>query len=166
MKNLALIAAHGYNNEIGVNNSLPWHIKEDLQFYKSMTLDKSIIMGRKTFESMPLEALKRREPIVLSSHALDKQCDVTCFNDINILLDYVKAFPEKDFMVVGGAEIYKALLPYVDTMYLTEIYKEFWKADTYFPPVDYRYWDSVKIADHMDEELPYERNVYVRKKMK
>ena len=70
-----------------------------------------------------------------------------------------------DFMVVGGATVYKEFLPYVDVMYLTELYKEF-IADAYFPYVDFRQWDSIKIADYMDENIPYERNIYVRKRMK
>lgn len=165
MKNLSLIAALGYNNEIGVNNKLPWHIREDLEFYKDMTIGKNIIMGRKTFETMPEVALKRRYPIVLSTHQLDRCYDVCCYNNIIDLLNYI-ADSNSDFMVVGGAKTYEAFIPYVDIMYLTEIYKEYYEADTYFPVVDFRFWDSIKIADHMDEEVPYERHVYVRKKAK
>lgn len=163
MKNLSLIAAVGYNNEIGFNNKLLWYIPEDLAFYKEMTMGKNIIMGRKTFESMPINALKGRNPIVLSSKELDRYVDVTCYNDLEGLLEMVEDSSE-EFMVVGGAKVYKELLPYVDTMYLTEIYKEF-IADAYFPYVDFRDWDSFKIANHMDEIVPYERKVYTRKKM-
>lgn len=164
MKNLSLIAALGYKNEIGLDNKLLWHIPEDLFFYKKMTMNKNIIMGRNTFESMPVNALKGRNPILLSSKQLDRYCDVNCYSNIDDLLNYIKK-SNQDFMVVGGAKVYEEFLPYVDTMYLTEIYKEY-PADTYFPSFDYRLWESIKIADHMDEEIPYERNIYVRKKMK
>lgn len=164
MKNLALIAAIGYSNELGLNNKLLWHIPEDLEFYKKMTMGKNIIMGRNTFESMPVNAFKGRNPIVLSSKQLDRYVDVICYNDIEKLLKYIE-ISEKDFFVVGGAKVYEEFLPYVDVMYLTEIYKNF-EADTFFPQIDYRYWDNIKIKDCMDEELPYERNVYIRKKLK
>ena len=82
MKNLALIAAVGYNNELGLDNRLLWHIPEDLTFYKKMTMGKNIIMGRNTFESMPVNALKGRNPIVLSSKDIDRYADVICYNNI------------------------------------------------------------------------------------
>ena len=164
MKNLALIAAVGYNNELGLDNRLLWHIPEDLSFYKKMTMGKSIIMGRNTFESMPVNALKGRNPIVLSSKDIDRYADVICYNNIENLLRMIENSSD-DFMVVGGAKVYKEFLPYVDVMYLTELYKSF-TADAYFPYVDFRQWDSIKIANYMDENIPYERNMYVRKKMK
>ena len=145
MKNLALIAAIGYNNELGLDNRLLWYIPEDLAFYKKMTMGKNIIMGRNTFESMQVNALKGRNPIVLSSKDIENSSE--------------------DFMVVGGAKVYEEFLPYVDTMYLTEIYENF-VADAYFPYVDFREWDNIKLATYMDEVIPYERNVYIRKKMK
>ena len=85
MKNLALIAAVGYNNELGLDNRLLWHIPEDLTFYKKMTMGKNIIMGRNTFESMPVNALKGRNPIVLSSKDIDRYADVICYNNIENL---------------------------------------------------------------------------------
>ena len=145
MKNLALIAAVGYNNELGLDNRLLWHIPEDLTFYKKMTMGKNIIMGRNTFESMPVNALKGRNPIVLSSKDIDRYADVICYNNIENLLRMIENSSD-DFMVVGGAKVYKEFLPYVDVMYLTELYKEF-IADAYFPYVDFRQWDSIKIAD-------------------
>ena len=150
MKNLALIAAVGYNNELGLDNRLLWHIPEDLTFYKKMTMGKN--------------ALKGRNPIVLSSKDIDRYADVICYNNIENLLRMIENSSD-DFMVVGGAKVYKEFLPYVDVMYLTELYKEF-IADAYFPYVDFRQWDSIKIADYMDENIPYERNIYVRKRMK
>ena len=90
MKNLALIAAVGYNNELGLDNRLLWHIPEDLTFYKKMTMGKNIIMGRNTFESMPVNALKGRNPIVLSSKDIDRYADVICYNNIENLLRMIE----------------------------------------------------------------------------
>ena len=164
MKNLSLIAAIGHNNELGLNNRLLWHIPEDLAFYKKMTMGKNIIMGRNTFESMPEGAFKGRNPIVLSTKQIDRYADVICYNNINDLIKRIENSDE-DFIVVGGSKVYEEFLPYIDVMYLTEIYKEY-TADPYFPCFDRRLWDNIKIADYMEEEIPYERNIYVRKKMK
>ena len=164
MKNLSLIAAIGYNNELGLDNRLLWHIPEDLAFYKKMTMGKNIIMGRNTFESMPEGAFKGRNPIILSTKQIDRYADVICYNNINDLIKRIENSDE-DFIVVGGSKIYEEFLPYIDVMYLTEIYKEY-TADSYFPCFDHRLWDNIKIADYMEEEIPYERNIYVRKKMK
>lgn len=164
MENLKIVAAIGYNNELGLDNRLLWHIKEDLEFYQQITMGKNIIMGRKTFESMPVSALAGRNPIVLSSISLDKYYDVISFNNINNLLDYINLTSE-EFMVVGGSQIYTEFLPHVDTMYLTEIYKSF-IADAYFPYFDYKMWDSTRIANHLDDALPYERREYHRKKVR
>ena len=138
MENLSLIAAIGKNNELGIDNHLIWKIKEDLKFYRNYTLYKNIIMGRKTFESMPETALQKRNIFVLTSSSIDKYCDVSCYKSIESLLDYIKEIGE-NFIIVGGAQIYSVFLPYVDTMYLTEI-DEYANADTFFPEIDIQDW--------------------------
>ena len=165
MKNLSLIAAIGYSNELGIENRLIWHISEDLAFYKKMTMGKNIIMGRKTLESMPPKALIGRNPIVLSSKDMDKIYDVISFKDINALVDYIKNNKNDEFMVVGGATIYEEMLPYVDTMYLTEI-QENEVADTFFPVFNVDDWNIELIGDYLDNDIPYIRNKYTRKKAK
>lgn len=169
MENLSLVAAIGKNNELGIDNSLIWKIKEDLMFYKKLTLHQNIIMGRKTFESLPEVALKGRTPFVLSSSILDKQCDINSFNSIETLLQYIECTNQK-FIVIGGATIYKQFLPYVDTMYLTEI-DDYASADTFFPSIDDSDWDIELIyqhsASHNDkDDVDYIRNKYVRRRKK
>lgn len=164
MKNLSLIAAVGEDGELGYNNSLIWRIKEDLQFYRMMTMGKNIIMGRNTLESMPLKALEGRNPIVLSSKELEKYTNTLVFHDIKSLLDYVKNTSE-EFMVVGGAKVYEQLLPYTQIMYLTEIKREEY-ADSFFPYFDKDDWDVIEIGDFLDNDIPYVRNKYVRKRSK
>ena len=133
MKNLSLIAAIGYNNELGLDNRLLWHIPEDLAFYKKMTMGKNIIMGRNTFESLPEGAFKGRNPIVLSTKEIDRYADVISYNNINDLIKRIENSDE-NFMVVGGAKVYEEFLPYIDVMYLTEIYKEY--TETRYRKVD------------------------------
>lgn len=164
MENLSLIAAIGLDNELGYNNSLIWKIPEDLKFYKSMTMNKNIIMGRNTLESMPLNALKGRIPLVLTSKKLQNFVNVDTFDSIDKILNYVSENPNKEFMVVGGAKVYEELLPYVNTMYLTEIKKEAY-ADTFFPYYNEEDWVITEIGDYLNEDIPYVRNKYVRKKV-
>lgn len=165
MKNLSLIAAIGASNELGIENRLIWHIPEDLAFYKKTTMGKNIIMGRKTLESMPPKALLGRNPIVLSSKELDKIYDVTSFKNIEELLNYIKKTKNEEFMVIGGSTIYEQFLPYVDTMYLTEI-QENEEADAFFPLFNEEDWNIELIGDYLDNEIPYIRNKYTRKRVK
>lgn len=169
MENLILVAAIGKYNELGLNNRLIWRIKEDLMFYKSLTMHQNIIMGRKTFESMPMSALKGRTPFVLSSKELDRYYDVNSFTNIESLLKYIE-ITNQQFIVVGGATIYKEFLPYVDTMYLTEI-DDYSEADTYFPYLDYKDWNIETIYNHnrdyaISTDIGYVRNKYVRRRTK
>jgi len=76
-----IIAAIGKNNELGKDNKLIWKLPKDLRFFKEMTLDKTIIMGRKTFESLP-NKLPRRNNVVISSRNLDEYCDVICYHEL------------------------------------------------------------------------------------
>lgn len=164
MDNLSLISAIGENNELGYNNELLWRIKEDLQFYKKMTMGKYVICGRKTFESMPLKAFDGRYPIVISRSKLDNMYDVLSFDNINKVLEFIKLNSDKEFMVIGGASIYEEFLPYVDTMYLTEIALSK-TADAYFPWFDKDMWNVYETDNYLEEEVPYVRNKYVRKKV-
>jgi len=113
---------------------------------------------------MPSTALLKRNPIVLSSHPLDKYLDVECFNNIVSLINYIQN-SSSEFVVVGGAKVYKELLPYVDTMYLTEILRTS-RADTYFPYFYEEEWDIETIGDFLEEKVPYIRNKYTRKKVR
>lgn len=164
MENLSLIAAIGRYNELGLDNHLIWRIPEDMSFYREMTLGKNIIMGRKTLESMPAKALSKRNPIVLSSKSLDKVYDVISYDNFFSLLKYIEDSSE-EFVVVGGATIYEQFIPFVNTMYLTEIFRSN-DADTYFPLFDFNDWNIELIDDYSNNTIPYHRNKYTRKKVK
>ena len=164
MKNLSLIAAMGKNHEIGLDNHLLWHIPEDLKFYKEMTWGKNVIVGRNTLFSMPSKAFEGRVAYVLSPDKLDVNFDVNSFDNIYNLLKYV-ASREEEFMVIGGASMYEQFLPYVDTMYLTEI-DEYFAADTFFPYFNEEEFDVELMGEYTHNELKYKRNKYTRKKVK
>ena len=173
MENVSIVAAIGKAYELGKDNKLIWHIKEDLSFYRSLTSHKNIIMGRKTFESMPLKALEKRNIFVLSSRKLDNHYDVNCFKDIKSLIGYIKLNKEEEFIVVGGSQIYEEMLPYADTMYLTEI-DEYADADTFFPYIDPYEWQveqelymkEVGFEERSNTNVPYVRNKYVKRRKK
>lgn len=164
MKNISLIAAIGKNKELGLENHLLWHIPEDLAYYKKTTWGKNVIVGRNTLFSMPAKAFEGRVAFVLSPDPLDVNFDVNSFDNLDNLLSYIEKSNE-EFMVIGGASIYKQLLPYVDTMYLTEIDREY-TADTFFPDFNKEDWDITPLGEYSYNDLNYVRNEYTRKKVK
>ena len=165
MKNLSLIAAIGDNRELGYRKELLWRIREDLMFYKKMTMGKKIIMGRVTMESMPTSALMGRYPIVLTRSSIKDDENIKYFNDINKLLDEISNSGE-EYMVVGGATIYKEFIDYVDTMYLTTVYdKKEVLADCFFPEFNIEDWYINPLIEGKDEDTIYKIREYRRKKV-
>lgn len=155
-----IIAAIGENNELGKNNKLIWRMPNDLKFFKMMTLDHTVVMGRKTFESLP-NNLPRRSKVVLSSKNLDLYSDAICYKDpADILVD----FEGQDIFIIGGESIYKLFLPVADNMYLTEIQETDPYADAYFPNFDKEEWNVINLENGVDNGHFYKRKKYVRKK--
>lgn len=126
---ISMIAAVGKNLELGKNNDLIWHFKEDMKFFKETTMGHPVIMGRRTFESLP-KALPGRRNIVISSNPDYKADGAETVTSINEALEIAKT---EDVFIIGGGRIYKEFLPYADNLYLTEINAECTNADTYFP---------------------------------
>ena len=135
---IALIAAMSENGVIGNHNALPWHLPEELKYFREKTRDKPVIMGRKTFESIGNKPLPNRLNIILT-HALHftaPDCKV-----VHSVEDALKAAGDycEEIMVMGGAEIYKAFLPVASRIYLTVIH-QIYAGDTVFPIVDWHTW--------------------------
>ena len=128
---ISMIAAVGKNLELGKNNDLIWHFKEDMNFFKETTMGHPVIMGRKTFESLP-KALPGRKNIVISTNPEYKAdgAEVVASVEEAIKLAEVE---DTDAFVIGGGRIYTEFLPYADNLYLTEINADCPDADTYFP---------------------------------
>lgn len=160
MANITIIAAVGRNRELGKNNDLIWHIKEDMKFFKECTMNKKIIMGSKTFYSLP-GLLPNRKHIVLTRRNLDLSSEVLIIHNIEDLLTYLKELKE-EVMVIGGAQIYKEMLPYTDTMILTEI-EETTLADAYFPEFNETNWEKETLGNYETPKLKYKRVEYTRK---
>lgn len=120
-----MIVAIAYNNAIGKDNKLLWNIPEDLKRFKSITTGKTIIMGRKTFESLP-GILPNRHHIVIThnNNYICNNPNVTVITDINKLIDkYVNS--EEEVIIIGGAHIYNILFPYCKKIYLTKVYNSY-----------------------------------------
>ncbi len=135
---LISIAAVGKNSELGKDNDLLWHLPDDFKRFKKITTGHHIIMGRKTFESFP-KPLPYRTHIVITrqSDYPDKNCIV-----VKNIDEALKAVRTEDVAyVIGGGEIYKQFMPFVDEIELTEVDAEF-EADTFFPKIDAKIWEK------------------------
>ena len=157
----SIIAAIGKNNELGKDNKLIWHLPNDLKFFKKVTSGKTIIMGRRTFESLP-RMLPNRKHIVLSSSEEFPE-EVTVYKDFKELLESLKDTQEEIF-IIGGSSIYKLFIDYADNMYLTLIDAECKEADAYFPTFDKSDWNQELLAENEDEGIKYKHVLYRRKK--
>ena len=148
---ISISVAVAMNNVIGKDNKLLWHISEDLKRFKRITSNKKMIMGRKTFESLP-GILPNREHIVITrdeNFKVDSD-KVTIVHDLNSLLEkYSKC--EDEIFVIGGAEIYKQLLPYTQKIYLTKIDETF-EGDTFFPVINYDEFKKEYVSEIFTDE--------------
>ena len=148
---ISISVAVANNNVIGKDNKLLWHISEDLKRFKSITSNKKMIMGRKTFESLP-GILPNREHIIITrdqNFKVDSD-KVTIVNDLNSLLEKYSNC-EDEIFVIGGAEIYKQLLPYTHKIYLTKIDETF-EGDTYFPEINYAEFKTESTSEQFTDE--------------
>ena len=164
MNNLSLIAAIGENNELGKDNSLIWNLKGDLKFFKTATMGKTIIMGRKTFDSLP-GLLKGRHHIVLSKENPNLPSEVELYHDYESLMKRISIIDDEVF-IIGGASIYKLFIDDVDKMLLTEIMAKEDNADTYFPEFNKEEWDREVLSEHEENGIQYNHVKYLRKKMR
>lgn len=138
---LSIIVAIGKNNEIGGGNDLLWHLPADLKHFKEITTGHSIIMGRKTFESLPKGPLPNRRNIVISRNPDLKIEGAEVYSSLDHAL--LKVMDEEEVFIIGGAQIYRHAFPDADKLYLTEVYAEFPQADVFFPTIDYSQWQEI-----------------------
>lgn len=161
---LSIVVAISENNVIGKDNKLLWHIPEDMKRFKMLTTGHTIIMGRKTFESLG-KVLPDRKHIILTrdhSYVVDNE-NVQIVNDINKLDEYIE--DDKENFVIGGAIIYSQLIGKVDKIYMTKIHKTF-EGDAYFPKLNETEWMEIQREKGIqDSENPYDYEyiTYIRK---
>lgn len=162
--NISIVAAIADNNVIGKNNQLIWHIPEDLKHFKNLTTGHTIIMGRKTYESIG-KALPNRKTIIISrqNNYFATGCIVVPTIDAALLL----AKDEKEVFVAGGGEIYRQVinLPCTTRLYITKISADF-DGDTFFPDIDPLLWELISEVEHLPDNKnphPYAFQTYKRK---
>ena len=164
MSEISIIAAVADNFAIGKANNLPWHLPADLKHFRQLTTGHAVVMGKRTFESLPKGPLPNRKNIVLTS-VMSEGVNKGYF-EADSLEDavYLCEHEEKVF-IIGGATVYKQCIDKVNTMYITWIHNKF-SADTFFPQINLDEWKEVSREDHDADELnrySYSFVVYRRK---
>ena len=140
---ISIIVALAKNRAIGKNGDLIWHLSNDLKHFKEVTSGHTVIMGYKTYASLPgQKPLPKRRNIIISSHLKDAP---EGFEVANSIIDAMKmVFNEEEVFIIGGGMIYEQFMPMADKLYLTKIDKDF-DADTYFPIINYDNFDLVDL---------------------
>ncbi|WP_417557336.1 dihydrofolate reductase [Mesoflavibacter zeaxanthinifaciens] len=153
--NLTMIVAAGENNEIGKDNDLIWHLRDDLKRFKSLTSGHHIIMGRKTFESFP-KPLPNRTHIVITRQSNYTAPDGVII--VNSIEDAIKiAKKDSQPFIIGGGEIYKQAMPYASKIEITRVHATFPDADTFFPKIDTSIFKETSNVFHKkDDNHQYE----------
>ena len=154
---IALIAAISENYVIGNDNDLPWHIPEDLKHFKEVTKGHTVLMGRKTWESIPekYRPLPKRLNIVITRQEnYDVPEGVELFSSIDAAFDAHKG---EDIMVIGGGGIYEQTIERADRLYMTHVHREV-PGDVFFPKIDESIWKEIERDDHEEFSfVTYER---------
>ena len=150
---VSCIVAFDEQHVIGYEGKMPWHLPADLKYFKSVTLGKPIIMGRTTYEHLPKKPLPGRLNVVLSRST---QFDAPGCLVFASLPEALRALQdETEVMIIGGAQVYAAALPFVDRLYITHIRHAF-KGDTLFPVWDMEQWREISLENHPADALnPY-----------
>ena len=157
MSDLIIIAAIGKDREIGYKNNLIWRLKEDLDFFRTTITNKLIVMGRKTYDSIP-KNLPAKKYIVISK-TLSPSKDIAVFRSISDFLQFAQTTDE-DIYIIGGGEIYSALLPHTKKLILTEINNILPEADTHFPSFQKSEYKIRNIGKFNENGTGYTRNIY------
>ncbi len=155
---ISMIAVIGKNNELGLNNKLLWHLPNDLKFFKKVTLNHTVIMGKNTYLSIGRK-LPNRVNIVLSTTLTSNEV-IVCKN-LNEALKYIK--DDEEVFIIGGEKVYELFLPYADNLYLTEVDKNA-EADAYFPFFDKTLYERRVLDKNNDGDINYEHALYVRRR--
>ncbi len=138
---ISFIVAKAENNVIGRNNELPWHLKDDLQNFKKITMGHHILMGRKTFQSIG-KALPGRMSLVVSSESKPNTDNVLWFNSIFRAIKQAERNGETELFIIGGEQIFRSALSLADRIYLTEV-NAVVEGNVFFPQLSLKNWKKV-----------------------
>jgi dihydrofolate reductase len=160
---ISIIAAVSEDLGIGKDNKLLWHIPEDLKRFKKLTFGKTVIMGKKTWESLPKKPLSGRKNIVITD--IPGECidyTVTAYSVDDALS---KCEKEEEVFIIGGGSIYRQFMPLADRLYITQVNKKA-PADVYFPKIEPKKWEIIGKEDFISGDagdIPYTYIIYSKK---
>lgn len=159
-----MIVAMGRNRAIGKGGDLIWHLSADLKHFKQVTMGKTVVMGRKTYESLPgRRPLPGRRNVILSERMEQAPEGFELANSVEqVLCDYADC---DEVMIMGGGSIYEQFLPLANCLYLTRLDKSF-EADTFFPIIDFEDWqlvDLLVVDDDPQVDFSYRFEQWERK---
>jgi len=160
---ISIIVAIAENYAIGKNNDLLWHIPEDMKRFKQITSGHKIIMGKRTYESLPFRPLKNRTNIVISDIPGDHYDGCVMAYSIEEAMELCS--PDEECFIIGGGMVYRQLLPLADKLYITRVEKSF-DADIFFPEIDPDTWEETEREEGNDNGLGFNYSfiTYERKK--
>jgi len=162
-KQISIIVAIASNYAIGKDNDLLWHISKDLQRFKSLTEGHTIVMGKKTYFSLPRRPLPKRTNMVITDVADERIDDCLMAYSIEDAVEKMDEGVEN--FIIGGGSIYKQFMPLADKLYITQVHKDF-EGDVFFPEINSGEWDlqsAEKITDDAQNDFSYTFEIYKRK---
>ena len=148
---LSIIVAQAENRAIGLNGDMPWHLSGDLKRFKALTMGHPVVMGRRTWESLPKRPLVGRRNIVFSQSENFAPEGAEVVHSVNDLFDLLRDSDDEVF-IIGGGRIYNMLMPWVNRLYVTWVHKEFPNADTFFPVIDLSEFTKIHETEIMTDE--------------
>jgi len=161
--NISIIAAIASNNAIGKDNDLLWHISADMKRFKKLTEGHYIIMGKRTYYSLPKRPLPNRTSMIITD--VDGEEIDGCLMAYSIEDAIAKMNRDGENFIIGGGSIYKQFMSYANKLYITRVHKDF-DADTFFPEMLTYEWQIVSKEDVLDDpqnEFAYTFEIYERK---
>lgn len=158
---VSLIVAKSRNNAIGKNEKIPWNLKEDLLYFRKLTLNSTVIMGRKTYESIG-HPLDNRVNIVISNTKKYKGDNLYTFYSLKDAINFANGL-NKEIYIIGGERLYKEAIELVYKMYITEVFIDVRDADAFFPKVDDSLFD-ISYGKIMENGIKYRQDIYIRRR--
>ncbi len=162
---ISIIVAIAANGAIGAKNDLLWRLPNDMKRFKELTTGHTVIMGRKTFESLPKGALPNRTNVVITRNpkAVFKDCEI--FDNLDTAISRHKN--ENEVFIIGGANVYEQAMDFADKLYITYVHHAFENADTFFPEINKDEWIMTESEDFPSDEkhlFRYTFQTYIKKK--
>lgn len=161
---VSMIVAVADNGVIGRGGGLPWRLPDDMREFRRRTLDKPVVMGRKTWESLPGGPLARRLNLVVTRQAGYEAEGATVVGSVEEALEVARRSGAEEACVIGGASIYRAALPFADQLVITHVAASV-EGDTHLPDLDLGAWKAVSVEAHAADERhehPFRIAVYER----